>query len=53
MIYNCRKFEKYYESKLDERLKDKIKNTHKLCDRDINKFVILPRKRILSLRIYG
>ena len=32
-----------YESKLDEKLKDKIENTHRFWD--INKFVILPQKR--------
>ena len=48
--YKCLSFKKNCSNKIDEELKKRFKNTFKFSDNDINKFILLLRKRIyLSL----
>ena len=47
--YKCLSCSKDYSKKLDEKLKKRFKNTFKFSNNDINKFILLLRKRYLSL----
>ena len=49
--YKCLSFNRNYSNKIDEKLKKRFKNTFKLNNNDINKFIFLQRG--LSLEIYG
>ena len=49
--YKCFSFNRNYSNKIDEKLKKRFKNTFKLNNNDINKFIFLQRG--LSLEIYG
>ena len=44
--YKCLSCNKDYSNKLDEKLKKRFKNTFKFSDNDINKFILLLRKRV-------
>ena len=46
--YKCLSFYKDYSNKLDEKLKNRFKNTFKCSDNDINKFILLLRKSVYS-----
>ena len=41
-MFTCNK--DYSSNKLDEKLKNKFKNTFKFSSKDINKFILMPRK---------
>ena len=47
--YKCLSRNKDYSNKLHEKFKKRFKNTFKFSDNDINKFILLLRKRCLSL----
>ena len=44
--YKCLSCNKDYSKKLDEKLKERFKNTFKVSDNDINKFILLLRKSV-------
>ena len=46
--YKCLSYNKDYSNKVDEKLKKRFKNTLKLSNTDINKFILLLRKGIYS-----
>ena len=52
IIYKCLSCKKCYSKKLNEKLKKKFKNTFKFSNNDINKFILVVKKRCLSLWIY-
>ena len=45
LIYNGFICDKYYSVKFDKK-KDKFESTYKLCDGDLNIFLLLHRKRV-------
>ena len=46
MRHKCLSCYEDYSNKLDEKLKNKFKNTFKFFNNDINKFVLLLRKSV-------
>ena len=44
--YKCFSCNKDYSEKIDEEFKNRLKNTFRSCNNDINKFVLLLRKRV-------
>ena len=50
--YKCLSCNKDYSNKLDEKLKKRFKNTFKFSNNDITKFILLLKKRCLSLSVY-
>ena len=44
--YKCLSCNKDYSKKLDEELKKKLKNTFKFSNNNVNKFILLLRKRV-------
>ena len=44
--YKCLSCNKDYSNKLDEKLKKRFKNTFKISDNDIDKFILLLRKDV-------
>ena len=51
--YKCLSWNKYYLNKFDEELKKKFKNIFTFSKNDNSKFILLLKKRCLSLWIYG
>ena len=49
IIYECLSCNEFYSKKLNEGLKKKFKNTFKFSNNDINKFILLSRKKVFIL----
>ena len=53
LISKCFNCKEYYEKDFNKELIKRFASTYECCDKDLNKFILLLRKRCLSLRIHG
>ena len=49
LIFRCFGCKKNYEKDFDKELIKRFKNIYEFCNGDINKFILLLRKRCLSI----
>ena len=48
LIFRCFECKKNYEKEFNKELIKRFENTYEFCNRDINKFILLLRKRVYS-----